>query len=434
MSGYGFCRVEVYARKSRSGKQSFRTVAEVLDEAERLPGNMPHVKAPKPPKVIAGCSLAELRQRHDAVSEATQTQKNGRKRKIRSTQNTLATAILSYPLSVEHLKTAGEDEKELYFAWRRDAVAFIKAEWGDDFTCAVQHLDEKFPHLHCYAVKADFEAKENHPGFRAKKEALASGKSAKEAEIAGALALKAFLDRYHEQVGQKYGMERFGPKRERLSRKAWVKRQIAADEHAERVRERTAYCAKLQAEVAAQWAQTSTLGKIAVAKAAVQDDAVQNAVTRKVEAFKLRYTGQFENAEHALQKVRAERDEALKEVETVEAENEDLLKQLQDYRSATCVYQTRMDQMEVVMTATLHGLHKAAKETHSRDVYQHLSTACETVQAVHEEDPNVFVALARDVKAICRTIPRMFQKLFAWTPANRRKAAEQERPTSLWRR
>lgn len=427
MPGYGFCRVEVYARKSRSGKNSFRTVSEVLDEAERLPGNMPHVKQPRPPKVIAGCSFEELRQRHDAVGNATQTQKNRRKRKIRSTQNTLATAILSYPIAVASLRKAGKEEQALYYAWRKDAVAFMQAEWGDDFTCAVEHLDEKFPHLHCYAVRANFEAKENHPGFRAQKEALADGKSAREAEIAGALALKDFLNRYHEHVGQHYGMERFGPKRERLSRKAWVKRQIAADDHAKRVRDRTAYCDAIRAEIAAEWAQTSTLGKITVAKAVVQANAVQKAVTKQVETFKHRYTGQFENAEKAVNTARVERDAVRKNLAEEEAVNRELIDEIRMYRSAACAYDQRMAQMEVVMTHTIHGLHDVAQKTSSETAYQHLSHACEVVQAVHEEDANVFVALAREVRSICRAVPRIFQRLFAWTPENKHKVEQKQR-------
>lgn len=78
----------------------------------------------------------------------------------------------------------------------------MRSEFGKDYRCAIQHLDEAYPHLHVYAVRPDFDAKQNHPGYRAQKEALATGCSSRQVEIAGALALKDFLDRYHDEVDQ----------------------------------------------------------------------------------------------------------------------------------------------------------------------------------------------------------------------------------------
>lgn len=98
MPGYMFGHTEVYARTSRSQRRDFRTACQVLDEVSRVPGNTPHISRPAPPKVVDGCSLEQLRAAHNAVEAVTQTLKNGRTRKIRSTQNSLACAVLSYPI------------------------------------------------------------------------------------------------------------------------------------------------------------------------------------------------------------------------------------------------------------------------------------------------------------------------------------------------
>ncbi|WP_215763321.1 plasmid recombination protein, partial [Acetobacter sp. P1H12_c] len=302
-----------------------RTVDEVLDEAERIEGNMPHVKNPHAPKVVDGCSFEELRQSHNAVENAKQTQKNGRERKVRTTQNTLATAVLSYPVSVEALKKASPEEKQKYLHWRRDAIQFMRDEWGEDYKCAVQHTDEKFPHLHLYAVRTDFDAKQNHPGYRAQKEALANGKSGKEAEIAGAIALKAFLNSYYEQVGQKYGMARYGPRRTRSSRCKWVKEQIANDAHAQILRDRDKYKQSIKEEVAREWAETSTIGKLSFARSTASDaDIKKRSNTLFREAIE-QYSGQYRNAEKAIEKAVSERNDAQKKAISAERQNSHLV-------------------------------------------------------------------------------------------------------------
>jgi hypothetical protein len=99
MPGFQFLHFDIYARQcpAKSRKEG-RTAAEVLDENERKPGNMPHVKRPHAPKLLYGVSIDEVRKMHDEVENATTTLKNGKTRKIRKTQNTLATCIMSYPV------------------------------------------------------------------------------------------------------------------------------------------------------------------------------------------------------------------------------------------------------------------------------------------------------------------------------------------------
>lgn len=419
MSGFSFARVEVFARKSRSDSRSNRTAGEVLDEAERVPGNMPHIKNPKPPKVVDGCSFEELRAAHDAVEQATQTQKNGRARKIRSTQNTLATAVLSYPISCKELAAGSPEQRETYRQWRADAIAFMKEEWGSDYKCAVQHLDEKFPHLHLYAVRPDFDAKMNHPGYAAQAEAKASGASAKEAEIAGANALKDFLDRYQKQVGDKYGMNRYGPRRSRETRKAWVKRQIANDEHAEVLRNRDKYKQDVKEEVAAEWAATSIVGKASFARSTATDADIKKRAKAEAKRVVSGYVNQFENAEKAVKKAVAKADKAREKAASLERENEALSALNTSLTASLDDANKRVALVDYTMSENVKALHRKARSTGLETDYVTLSGACENVANIRKGvGPGIFENAWHDVKQVVvdvsKRLPDMFKKVFSW--------------------
>lgn len=419
MAGFSFARIEVFARKSRSDSRSNRTASEVLDEAERVSGNMPHVSNPLPPKVVDGCSFEELRASHDAVNEATQTQKNGRTRKIRSTQNTLATAVLSYPVSCLDLKNGPPEDREKYFAWRDDAIQFMKQEWGSDYKCAVQHLDEKFPHLHLYAVRPDFDAKMNHPGYRAQAEAKASGASPKEAEIAGAMALKGFLDRYQEAVADKYGMNRFGPRRSRMSRKEWVKRQIANDEHAKVLRNRAQYKQDIKEEVAAEWAKTSLVGKASFARSTATDADVKKRSKEEAKRAVSSYINQFDNAEKAVKKAVASADKAKEKAASLEKKN-DAITVLNTNLSASLDDANRhVAIVDYTLSENIKALHRKARLTNSENDYVTLSGACENVANIRKSvGPGIFKNAWHDVKQVVadvsKRVPAIFKKTFGW--------------------
>lgn len=84
--GYQFVHLETYSRKGRDG----RDIAFILDEAARRPDASLHVSNPCPPEVVYGCSIDEVRRRHDArAADAITTLKNGKTRAIRKDQNTL---------------------------------------------------------------------------------------------------------------------------------------------------------------------------------------------------------------------------------------------------------------------------------------------------------------------------------------------------------
>lgn len=219
--GYQFAHMELHSRKG--GKSG--SVAYVLDEAQRLDGACPHVDDPRPPEVVWGASVDELRERHDAAAETCRvTLENGRQRRIRKDQNTLASIVLSYPAVLADADPAHVKD------WERHAVAWLQAEYGDQLVTVVRHVDEKHPHLHAYALPAgpEMRAASLHPGYQAKAAALAQGEDNKGGDRAYKAAMRQWQDRYWEQVGLPCGLARIGPGRRRLSRQQWHAEQQAA--------------------------------------------------------------------------------------------------------------------------------------------------------------------------------------------------------------
>lgn len=61
MSAPQFIHLEVYARQAGAGKAGKHTIFTILDEAARVPRACPHISHPRPPKLIFGQDLTEVR-------------------------------------------------------------------------------------------------------------------------------------------------------------------------------------------------------------------------------------------------------------------------------------------------------------------------------------------------------------------------------------
>lgn len=217
---YQFAHTEVHSRKGgKSGSTSY-----VLDEAQRLPGACPHVAKPSPPELIWGISIEALRALHDQKCDTCLvTSKNGSVRKIRSTQNTLASVVTSFP--EEYSKADPQALRE----WESRTVAWLKAEYGDSLKTVVRHVDEKHPHLHAYLLDEgpEMRASSLHPGYEAKAAAIAAGEDNKGGDRAYRDAMRKWQDRYWQAVGLPCGLARIGPGGRRLTREQWHKERDA---------------------------------------------------------------------------------------------------------------------------------------------------------------------------------------------------------------
>lgn len=229
---FQFVHLECFARKA---DKAGRSVSWVLDEADRKPGAVPHVERPEPPKVVYGCSIEEVRRRHDeAASSARVTLANGRQRAVRSDQKTLTTVVASHPATMEELRNDPKIRVD-YEAWEARTVAWLRGQYGDDLVSVVRHEDEKHPHVHGYIMPSDLRAARLHPGAEAKRlvtEAGAlPGEDAKAVNRRGDKAYKGAMrewqDSYWMSVGLPSGLTRLGPGRRRLSREEWKAEQAA---------------------------------------------------------------------------------------------------------------------------------------------------------------------------------------------------------------
>lgn len=268
MAGYQFVHFEAYAKVSKKGSggkghaTEGRTADEVIAEAAREAGNHPHVKNPKPAKIVDACrdgyNFDDLKADYEAACNAPVTMKNGKQRKNRSTALTLATMVCSYPVPFSEIKTP--EQKADYLRWERRSLDYARAEFGDNYRMAVRHTDEKFPHLHIFGIAPD--ARRLHPGLAAAKSAENQGKEGKDLGKAAADGLRAAQDRYYETVGQYVGQARLGPRRARLSRKDWVKIQFANEKTAEMLSKPARLMAEAEAKAAVAWGKKSLISKV----------------------------------------------------------------------------------------------------------------------------------------------------------------------------
>jgi hypothetical protein len=411
MSGFQFTRFEVYARQCpKKSKKGGRTAAEVLDENDRKPGNMPHVKNPHDPKLLYGVSIDEVRKMHDEVENATTTLKNGKTRKIRRTQNTLATCIASYPVPWSEIRGNKAEEKKLR-SWLRDATGFIKGEWGDDLKSVILHTDEKYPHIHCLGLRADWDASMLHPGL-----AAAKGMTGVEAAQAAGNALIAVQDRYAAEVGERHGQCRIGPKphrrlkQKRLTRRQWVEKQNKADGLARLIRREAAEVQKIRDQVAAEWAETSLVGKVAVSRKAIPAVQIDQAKAQERAKVSAEYGKRIDQEEaRRVEAVGAERKKtkaAQRELASVRAE----------LAAVAPHYDLVVDIAEATMRDLVDLRHGQAMKTGEPDAYRDLSETCEQAALMGKKtDRDGLVDHVRgvvlDVKDKAKA---MFRRFFGW--------------------
>ena len=241
---FQFAHVETYARKpaARAKDGEKHSVKDILGEAMRVPENSPHVAAPREPELVEGMHPAELLARHDELVASRRIA--GKRNKV--DVHTLAAAVYSWPELVEYT------DRERFWQFVLDVLEFHRKHIGP-IDSAIVHWDETYPHLHIYTSSMD--ARGLTPGWRAKREVLDAGGKAKDANAAYKEAMRGWQDAFYLEVGQLNGLDRLGPKRQRLTRREHrdgkLERQAAGD-RLRAVRERAAAEARLADQQAAQ--------------------------------------------------------------------------------------------------------------------------------------------------------------------------------------
>lgn len=263
---YQFIHLESWSRKPDA---KGRSTDFIFDEASRKPIASVHVADPKPPTVIYGVGVDEVRQMHDAAAASAMTPgARGKLRKLDSKQKTLHTVVASHPYTVEEVRADPKKAKEVR-DWERRTVAWLQEQYGPALKSVVRHTDEKQWHVHAYVLPThdpQLRAGIYHPGAVAKKVVKAAGRRDgedgkalnKRADVAYKSAMRDWQDSYHEAVAVPCGLTRLGPSRRRLTREEWKAEQAQASalknavERAEVVkRQGQAYVARTRSETQA---------------------------------------------------------------------------------------------------------------------------------------------------------------------------------------
>jgi hypothetical protein len=220
-----FAHISTFSRKPSSlGKGKAWGVGDIAREAGRDPSHIPHVLNPQPPVQIAGnFPVSDLENELEKFLESksiTVNLKGGKtaQRKVKSDAHVLAASVYSWP---EHIDEFSPEKAQAFF----DDCLKFHAEKIGEVACAVVHFDEAFPHVHVYTFAAN--AREIHPGWKAKNDALKAGESGPEANAIYKKTMADFQTDFFQSVGLRHGLDRLGPKRQRLSRSEWSERKQA---------------------------------------------------------------------------------------------------------------------------------------------------------------------------------------------------------------
>lgn len=199
------------APKKKTGSERAWSVADLLNEADRVPSASAHVQTPLLPAWKIGSA-------EGVKSRATQWHLQARQsdgKRARADSPCLACAVISLPAA----------RKDDWPAYRDDAIRFFRDRLEERVVGAVEHLDEPHPHLHIYLVPRDGEGFGIvHPGYGASRRRR---KTDNKVGTAYRQAMSAWQDAVHEGLGKKYGLERFGPRRRRMQREEWSRSTAA---------------------------------------------------------------------------------------------------------------------------------------------------------------------------------------------------------------
>lgn len=233
---YQFIHLESWSRKPDS---KGRSTDFIFDEASRKPIASVHVADPKPPTVIYGLGIDEVRQMHDTAAAMAMTPgARGKLRKLDSKQKTLHSVVASNPYTVDEVRTDPKKAAEVR-DWERRTVVWLKQQYGPALKSVIRHTDEKQWHIHAYVLPTNdpqMRAGVYHPGAVAKKAVKAGGRRDgedgkalnKRADVAYKAAMRDWQDSYHERVAVPCGLTRLGPARRRLTREEWKAEQAQA--------------------------------------------------------------------------------------------------------------------------------------------------------------------------------------------------------------
>jgi hypothetical protein len=198
VNGYG-----LHLAKTR--KREARTFSQVMGEMLRQPGYCDHVTSVRKPIHVAGHdpnTLLDYVQRHAARQTV-----NGRH--LRKDGWVALVGISSWPVPAAKVR-ASMEEADRFKLWQRHDVAWLLRQFPKSAAFSVVlHTDESFLHHHWVVIAEHLSLTiDCHPGHRAKRLAVATGKRPSSANSDYCAAMRAWQDSYWEEVGEPCGLRR----------------------------------------------------------------------------------------------------------------------------------------------------------------------------------------------------------------------------------
>lgn len=209
---YQFLRLEVYGFTSPSNKRNERYgIDQVLGEAGRLPGHIPHLLKPPDVRNLFGESFAELRQRLLNIYVSA-FDRSGRP--LRNTAALLVSGVASFPYAWGDMLDRA-DLVTLHAQWQAETLAWLREFHQDSLRKVVEHRDEPFPHVHYFVVPDPapdgfftLALPRVHPGRHEKRLVMERGGSNQESNIFYRMGMRKMLDAYFQDVAIRFGFGR----------------------------------------------------------------------------------------------------------------------------------------------------------------------------------------------------------------------------------
>lgn len=216
---FQFVHVNSYSRTlSAKAKHAKWSAKDVVAEATRDPGAIPHIDNPMPPVHIYGEPIEQLLETLDTWADGT---KDAKGRATRKDAVCLLAGVFSVPEGTP---------PEVWDKVKTDAISWAQEKYGDRLKTVVEHVDEGHPHCHFYVVPRPGEAFETiHEGRAAVKDFVAQGGDKKKTNAVYRDVMRGFQNEYYDAVGAANGMTRIGPGKRRLTREAWRMEQQQAE-------------------------------------------------------------------------------------------------------------------------------------------------------------------------------------------------------------
>lgn len=201
---------------------------DIAREAEREPGYCGHVREPKPPQILYGCTPTEAVR---VAAERAEQAVDADGKKLRIDALVFLAGVASFPVTWAEVHKE-ETEAARLRQWVRDLIRHLRKHYQRALCYILLHSDETYPHCH-WGVVPELEPDRRlristvHPGRAAYDRAYAATKKNSAGRRAYKAAMRQWLEDLHLAVYAPLGISRFGPRRQRLSRREYKVHQQA---------------------------------------------------------------------------------------------------------------------------------------------------------------------------------------------------------------